>query len=86
VISLPVSSLRRFAPRERRWTSRESHPVTLCAKQRSDLSDKPVRTAHRNRTCLVLLVIQVSSLDDSRRVVDYLRIERSADSLSESLG
>ena len=46
----------------------------------------PVGAARRDRTCLLLLVMQAQSLDCQRRSVDHLRIERSAGSLSESPG
>ena len=53
------------------------------------LGDTPIfSTARRDRTCLLLLVTEAQSLDCQRRKhsVDHLRIERSADSLSESPG
>lgn len=74
----------------RQWTSRESHPNHLLARQTSPLGDKPVMscvsrhvpparcffeidglspigTARRDRTCLLLLVMQAQSLDCQRR-------------------
>ena len=52
-----------------RWTSRESHPDSLFARQRSSLEDKPmIRAARRDCTCLLLLVEQAQSLDCQCRV------------------
>ena len=112
-----LSVIPRRARASLRWTSRESHPNHLLARQTSPLGDKPVMscvsrhvpaarcffeidglspigTARRDRTCLLLLVMQAQSLDCQRRsfgeddalAVDHLRIERSAGSLSESPG